>query len=733
MKRVLCTLWVLFTAVLLSGIALGQSTIYLEEFDSSVAPAFSGDVLSFDSSWKTSTSSSSPGSGLNNAVHTGTSPGALALGPVDLGLALSGTFSYYARRTSSYSADSLIVRASIDGGSAYDIVLFGGGLPAASSAWEQISVSIPDTLLGEADVRIQFDGRGGTSSGSNIRIDDVLFEGVLDTASIPASFGFDAASSTWNLSTTTHQADLSLSWPGPDSIRGFQFDLTWDNSLILVDSVSANTSVLPPSDWSISRNISSGTARIAALNLNSAGQLPGELDQMMQIHFSDAGAGLVADTLVSVDLSGLIVTSPSATGDELSLPSGNRSLALTLSPSQAAFSLSASSLDFGSVGVGDSVAVALNIFNTTGTGDLSLSYGASSLDAVTLPAPPSLIAAGESGVFNVWFKPLADEYGSLAGQFAIYHNAPGDSAIVSVSGVGTGGRGDADADGAFDVADVVLSLDTSVSLVAPSSTDLLRHDLYPFPAGDGQIDIRDVTVGIQAILFDEWPDGSALPVAPAASSPAQKHSPVRVIADEAGLWLESTIDLRGIQISIKAASSLSFVPASKSGGMLSEHFDEESETMRLVVVASKDEPIEGGLSQLAYPGHGSLEFQDGIGVGERGDKYQIVFESSLATSLESGDLQDELPRDEARLFPNPLRVGNPATLELGEMLRGATIRVFDLLGREIKMLKSSALSGQASIPADVFTTPGLYFIRIEAQERLNALKKATTMSIIAAR
>lgn len=120
------------------GPTRGQTTFFSETFDGVTEPALPASVVSSDVSWKTSSSSSSPGSGANNGVHTGSSPGGLVLGPIDLSAALDGTVSYWARRTSSYSADSLFVRASLDG-SLFDVLLFGGGLPAAASTWEEIS------------------------------------------------------------------------------------------------------------------------------------------------------------------------------------------------------------------------------------------------------------------------------------------------------------------------------------------------------------------------------------------------------------------------------------------------------------------------------------------------------------------------------------------------------------------------------------------------------------------
>gem|GEM_PF-3727474 len=69
----------------------------------------------------------------------------MVLGPIDLSAALDATLSYWARRTSSYSADSLFVRAGTDGAT-FESLLFGGGLPTSASTWEEILVTIPISL-----------------------------------------------------------------------------------------------------------------------------------------------------------------------------------------------------------------------------------------------------------------------------------------------------------------------------------------------------------------------------------------------------------------------------------------------------------------------------------------------------------------------------------------------------------------------------------------------------------
>jgi hypothetical protein len=87
--------------LLLSAPVGAQTTFFSENFEGTVEPALPTSVVSADASWKTASSSASPGSGGNNAVHTGVEPGSLVFGPIDLTAALDGTFSYWARRTSS--------------------------------------------------------------------------------------------------------------------------------------------------------------------------------------------------------------------------------------------------------------------------------------------------------------------------------------------------------------------------------------------------------------------------------------------------------------------------------------------------------------------------------------------------------------------------------------------------------------------------------------------------------
>ncbi len=702
-----------------------STTIISENFDSAVSPDFGAGVSFFDSSWKTSTSSASPGSGGNNAVHTGSGAGVLVLGPIDLSSVDEGTFSYYARRTSSYSADSLIVLASIDGGTTFPITLFAGGLPGATSTYELISVSLPAAVLGQGTVHIEFDARGGTSSGSNIRIDDVLIEAPLDLSTTPAAFGFEDAAATWNLVDQNFQVGIDLSWPGPDSIQGFQFDLDWDDSIISLDSIFSDETRLPPAHWSIAASIGSGTAPFAALSLTLDGLPPGAYGDLLTAHFSLAGPQPSSDSLVTLGMTSLLVTATSPLGTELSLPLGNRSLALTLSPNQASISLSQTAIDFGSVVVGDSASVVVTLSNASGSASLDIS-SIDNTDETSYAALPASLAVGASTSLVFWFKPSFDEYGLLSGNLVLYHNAPGDSTVIAYTGVGLGGRGDSDADGAFDVADVVGSLDVTVNPALISAADLPRHDLHPFPEGNGLVDIRDVTVGIQAILRDEWPDGRALPVAAPVSGPAEKWNPVQLFAGTDGvLSLISNIDLRGIQLEFTSDESLHFKMTSKGGVTVSERFDERVSKHRALILTSVSAPLESGTHELIGNFPLSASLVRGVAIDLRGSKVPVSFERAIASSTET-----PLPREATiTVYPNPILAGSSAGVSIALQSGDQEIHVsvYDALGRAIFTKAYPAGTNCAALPGEAFRAPGLYFIRIVTQ------KMATTIPIIAAR
>ena len=694
--------------------ALSQTTFFSETFDAVTEPVLPVSAFSADDSWETSDASSSPGSGLNNAAHTGSSPGFLVLGPINLSAALDGTFSYWARRTSSYSADSLFVRAGTDGVT-FGELLFGGGLPAASSSWEEISVSLPAALLGENVVYLQFEGRGGSSSGSNMRVDDVLIEGTADPSAIGTSFGFALDDIEWDLSGPVLDVNLDLEFPGPDSLQGFQFDLTWDDAVISVDSVSLGGSAGPSSDWLLSSSFGAGSGSVALAHLTALP--PGPYSGVLLLHASAIGSpGISIASTLSV--TGLLATLNSPTADELSLPDGHRSLDLTLLPSVASAEFSSTSLDFGLVAAGDSALVQMTVSNPTGNAPLVLSViapGPTPLNPV--PTLPSSIPVGESGTLDLWLKPRFDEGGWHSGTITIAHNTASASTDLSWVAVVTGGRGDADGDGAFDVADVVVSLDGTVDPSAVPPAELPRHDVHPFPDGDGALDIRDITVAIQSILRDQWPDGSPLPNPPAGA--AGKGAAIPLVLTRDSLWVASPVALRGIQIELQASTG--FAVAAK-GGTASSWSDPETGVHRLISLAGADAVVGAGYHLVAVfeselfstdspmppesDFDASISFSTGMIVDMHGSKIPL----SLQVAEELPDIPDT-ERHELDIYPNPLPLGRDLNLALPPIAI-TDIVLYDSIGRVA--WKHSGPT--RSIQGAAFRVPGTYFVRLDTNQ-----------------
>jgi len=696
-----------------------QITFFSETFDAVTEPALPGTALTADASWATSGASSSPGSGANNAVHTGSSPGPMILGPIDLGAALDGTFSYWARRTSSYSADSLYVRAGTDG-STFDVLLFGGGLPAASSSWEEVSVPVPASLLGAGAVFLEFEGRGGTSSGSNMRIDDILIEGTVDPTALSTGFGFSGGAQTWDLGSVDLDVPLDLEWPGPDSLQGLQFDLAWDDTVVSVNSVSLGGSAGASSDWLLSASFAAGSGTVALAHLSALP--PGPYSGVLQLHVSATSPAPTSLVTTTVTLSGLLATTNSPTADALALPDGHRSLALTLQPSVASVDFSSTTMDFGSVAAGDSALVQITVSNPTGSAPLTLSYAAPDPSPLNpIPTLPAGIPVGSDGVIDLWLKPRLVDGGQQSGTITIQHNTTTASTDLSWVAVVTGGRGDADGDGAFDVADVVASLDGTVDASLVPDAELPRHDVFPFPAGDGTLDIRDITVAIQAILRAQWPDGSSLPVPPGGTAGKGASLPLVLAGDS--LWVVSPVALRGVQIELIAGDDLAFAA---KGGSASTWSEPATGLHRLISLAGAGAEFEPGYQLVAVLNQepvateaalppaarqaaslGLVSLMHGMAVDAYGAKIPLA--------LEISDALPALPQpelDSFGVYPNPLPLGARLNLDL-PVAAITGIKLFDTLGRRVW----HASEPSRSIPADVLRTPGTYFIRLQSEAK----------------
>lgn len=693
-----------------SGAHAQTTTLLSHTFDGVTAPDLPAGLIAENTTWKTSASSVSPGSGLNNLAHTGANPGSITMGPIDLSSRTEATLSYHARRTSSYPADSLIVRFSVDGGLTFPYLYSSGGLPLVASTYELVSISLAAPLFGESNVYLQFDGRGGSSSSANIRIDDVLITTPLDPGAIDASFGFSADSSSWNPDSGSHFLPIDLSWPGPDSIQGFQFDLDFDASLVALSGVSTSHLALSGANWEIHQQ----NGRIVVVSLSGDSLPPGDHSSILSAEWSFVGAPLAQDSTLAIEISGLVAASASPSGDAISLPNGIRTHFLHIVANTASITLDADSLGFGQIAVGDSTSLSVLISNPTGTADLVIDSVRTSSGVFRLDSAVAPIASGQSNVATFWFTPSLFEYGSLTGWAWIYHNAPSDSSLVMFSGIGVGGRGDADGDGALDIADVVSALDVVSGLVTVGPSLTARYDLYPFPSGDGLVDVRDLTVQIQAILRAEWPDLTPLPVAPIALPSAGKIASDQVFISRLGsrLFLESQVAVRGIQLELQTSLEPIATLASKSGTSSSAHFERSLATYRSIIALEKGNSLQAGRHFLLDNLQADAIVRLAIVVTEDGGKLNAPIRDGMNTASE----RPEKPQDSPfSIFPNPVSLSQTPEVTILTPVSAlpGRIEVIDLLGRVVYALQMD-ISGTTKIARNQLpAVPGLMFFRME--------------------
>lgn len=735
-----------------------QVTFFEELFDAS-GGAIPPTIAEIGPGWSVDDGSSSSGSGAFNLSHTGTTPARTVMGPVRLEIATSATLSWLARRTGTYEQDSLSVHvgASIQGPFA-TLAPPGDALPAATSSWSALSLSIPDSLLG-GPIYVVWDALGGNSGGSNLRLDDVRVTGSADLSLVTGALGFSVAGQDIGVladdtsapNEPAVQVPLDLSFPGPDSLAGLQFDVTWDRSWLSDAGISPGPALADSTLWAIHtstpapqtfrvlvtpRSPSSGAALQAGLH-------PG----LVTLTF---GAAPPASTdSVRVTLTDVIASAAAPDGHDILLPEGERVFLARFVAATAHFSLgddggseltgngapartTLAPTPTGSTGVVTVYVRNRDSSDHAGSGSDTGSAGSPltvdslrlSHDLFTLHVPdgsggageplptPFTVSPADSAGIAIAFQPSPTRFGFITAELILFHSAPSSPDTLLVHGTGTGGRGDTDQDGAVDVADIVRGVDMALGL---TGLDLDRFDLFPFPVGDGAIDIRDITVATQAVMNNAWPDDVSLPVPvppdTAPPGPATRSlivysdNPVVTTAEplralqvewipEPGRQAETRVDVRwpGDEI---PAGDIALPPG---------------EVLRVVMVNER------GLKKIAYgegftathtDGNGSSSPEKALPVtGPVLELWPNPWQMSQSNAL-SVRLHDERGAAHA---------GRTRTGRTGTGPVEPEAMVYDALGRKVlrAALRQTGKGLSGEILPESALSPGLYFVRIGA-------------------
>ena len=715
--------------------AFGQDVpFFQEDFDGVTPPVLPFGWLDSLEEWSTSSSVASSGSGGNNLTIAGSQAAALHTPSLNLSGLTSGSIEYLARRTSTYPQDSLIVFASTDGGGSFPITLLdrGESLPSADGSYELISMAVPASLLGEGDVVLQFVALGGTTSGSNIRIDDVMITGEGDPTAGNSVFGFSTSASTLDPSTGIAEVPVFLDFENVESLQGLQLQAGWDVSELIVASLVPGPAVSSSADWSLSFNTDGNQLTAVLLGNEGVSLGTGLYDPLFTIQFSLSGSSASLEANLSVDA--VIGALAVSTGDDAGLLLGQDSHTITLDPGDAVFSPDATELDAGQVSVGNIAEVFLTVSNTGNT-DLVISDVTSSNELFSLFPTAATVSPGSSQAFTIAFTPSFLEFGFQTTTLTFAHNADGGSTPIQVTGIGTGGRGDASQDGLVDVLDLVLGIDYVLGVVLPDPTQAISTDLFPFELPDGSLDVRDLTVLSQGILAGSWPDGLPLPTTPpalAATGKVDLHVQPLVSETESTLFLSTDAPFRAIQLSIKMDVPLAepIIPVDMDPGLTTQWlYDAWAGELRVLAVRMDGGSLDpGNYPLVTFPGvpkSYSMQLTSGTAILEGPQRVPLTWLDAADTQVEE---TKEVSVDLVGIpYPNPFEVGHgrvlhiPLTLFEQQVVQG---EVFDLLGRQVYQMESRALErGEHMLTWNGLDTydqqvaAGLYLVRLTTNDR----------------
>lgn len=665
----------LVVLLLLATSAFAQTTLLSESFDAVTAPELPPD---WSGDWTSSTSSASTGSGGNNLVDTGTGVAAITSASFSVERIPAVTLTYLARRTSSYPAEALSVVVVTESG---EHPVSGAGLPTSSSSWETVTLSLPSAALGTGSVRLRFETTGGTSSGSNARIDDVL---VTSQAAAPSLFGFPAASAGDVLAGTTgHLVPLRLSWSGPEDLQGLQFEFDVGSG-VSVAGFLRGAALSDLGAWTVSTE---GISSLAISN-SQDGLSPGDFEPLLSVILDVDD--LVDTTNVALTLSGVIGAKATPDGDDAGLSTVEASTTLRVLPRVGVLAIP-DSVGFGSVPVGGTADEIVWIGNV-GSASLNVALAASLPSFEVTPADVS-IAPGDSVEVVLSFSPEVSDLGAVAAVLAA-NGVP----QVNLTATAVAAWGDATDDGLVDVGDLVLGVDVLLGRVSPTSDVTASLDLHPFPSGDGTVDVRDLTVLTQAVLRGEWPNAIPLPTPALAGNKGIVNQPgVRFLVEESVLQVEIGEGIRALQASLRWTGSATRIGSPQvlaRGDLVRVLWAPLSgETLPIGVhpvaqLSPAEDPAGPGGTGRSEDSPSDIE---GTAIGSTGERIAIT-ELDLPTS------------PDLRPYPNPFAPSTGASL----ILPGAApVRVIDLLGRVV-WHGADAWNGRSRSGAVV--APGLYFV-----------------------
>jgi hypothetical protein len=233
-------------------------------------------------------------------------------------------------------------------------------------------------------------------------------------------------------------------------------------------------------------------------------------------------------------------------------------------------------------------------------------------------------------------------------------------------------------------------------------------DLFPFPDGDEQLDVRDLTVLLRAVVMGQWPDAVELPLDESVTT-AIATGGNRLTVDPAVIELSHEEPLRAFQIVLPASSGAAVdFEASDVSATIESDFNKATGELRILVFRMDGSLIEPGAMRIVTAG--VLDAPRYVTViGEQRERLQL--DSSTWTNVEPQPSVDPL----ANPYPNPFRPGVDM-LRIPAPDRNAAVTIYNVLGREV-FRSSMGDEWDGRDMAGHYVAPGIYVIEVQGKRR----------------
>lgn len=421
-------------------------------------------------------------------------------------------------------------------------------IPAGGS--QAYTVTFTPLLEGRRDGSVQVGFEGGALTIT------------LVGTTLAGGFGFGAGESSFLEEATGLEVPVALTYAHAVGLQGLEFRLAWSDPALALTDVVRGAAITDAARWTLSYEAGPQSVKVILLGQGTAALPAAAYDPLLTFRFTSARIAPADAVDVTLTLTGLVGARALPDGADAALALTTGGHTLRLSRRKAFFSPSATTLDVGQATVGGAIAAAVTVANPNGTRPLTITSATASNPRFTLDPTTATVAPGASQVFVVTFTPTMTAFGRQAGWLSFLHDGEGNGGTaLSLSGLGVGGRGDAEDDGAVDARDLIYGVDFVLGRLAPSARQRTATDLFPFPAGDAALDVRDLTVLAQALAAGRWPDAVALPpVTPPVTPPAGKAGDDVAVAaawvmeaNGAVLSLDVTLPVRAVQLVVASA------------------------------------------------------------------------------------------------------------------------------------------------------------------------------------